>query len=83
MLDMALFQWALIGSAVLEPRTGGLQGLSRKDMEDIFHTLRMFSFVIGIGDQFNIFADERYESVYALCKLIQEHEYIPRLVSGT
>ena len=81
MLDMTLFQWVLIGS-VLEPRTGGLQGLSRKDMEDIFHALRMFSFVIGISDRFNIFADERYESVYALCKPIQEHEFIPRLVSS-
>lgn len=81
MFDMAIVQWGVIGCAVLEPRGAGFHGLSRKDMEDILFVWKVLSYKLAISSRFSIFEDERYEMVYALCKLILEQEYLLHMVS--
>lgn len=81
MFDMALVQFGVIAFAILEPRAGGFHGIRRQDLEDFIYVWKVLSYKMGISAKYSIFEDERYEFVYALCKLMFEQEYILHMVS--
>ena len=66
---------------MIEPRAGGFHGLTKRDIEDIVYVWKVLSYKLGIPGKYSIFEDERYEMIYALCKLILEQEYILHMVS--
>lgn len=80
MFDMALIQFSFLGTAVLEPIASGFHGISKRGLEDLIYTWKVISYKLGISGKYSIFEDERYEMVYALCKLILEQEYILHMV---
>ena len=80
MFDMALIQWSFLGPAMLEPVAAGFHGISRQGLEDLIYTWKVFSYKLGINANYSILEDGNYETVYALCKLILEQEYILHMV---
>lgn len=80
MFDMALIQWSFLGPGLLEPIASGFHGISKESLEDLIYTWKVLSYKLGINSNYSILEDGNYESVYALCKLILEQEYMLHMV---
>lgn len=76
--DMAVTQWAFVGTIVLFRSKVGLHSCTEEQYESLIHFWRVIGYLLGIEDQYNLCTGD-YEQVVAACRTLMEKEYRDRV----
>lgn len=76
--DMAVTQWAFVGTLVLFKGNVGLHGVSDADVEALVHFWRGVGWLLGIEDEYNLCAGG-LDDVEEACRAMLKEEYVVRV----
>lgn len=76
--DMAVTQWAFVGTLVLFKGDVGLHGVSNADVDALVHFWRGVGWLLGIADEYNLCAGG-LDDVEKACGAMLKEEYLVRV----
>lgn len=76
--DMSLVQSGFFAAVLMYPKQFGIK-CTKKELEDYIFAWRVFGYLLGIKDKYNLCSYDNYEATFKVCKEIEETSLWPAL----